>query len=520
MTYRSESWRIRKPAVASPHGLVAAQEREAAEAGAAVLRAGGNAVDAAVVTALCLATTEPWMSGIGGGGVMLIHQARQRRTVGIDYSMTAPAGLDPARYPVVAEEGPEDGLFVWPRVADDRNMIGPEAVAVPGAVAGFALALERFGTWDWARALVPAIEVAERGLAAGWYATLQIAFGMGSGLGRHAEARDTYLPNGAPLVSVTPHAPLRRPLGNLPATLRRLAEAGPDDFYRGETARRLVDDLQEAGSVLGLDDLGAYRAFEVEPLAVPHHDGIVRLMPGLNAGPTFARALGTLDGRLDRSAGPGPEAYLAWAESLAEAYAHRLGHMGHDGDATGRGCTTHLSVVDRAGNMVALTNTLLERFGSRFMAPRTGMLMNNGVYWFDPRPGRANSLKGGVKPLNNMAPVVVTDRDGLGRFALGASGGRRIAPANFQLTSMLLDFGLDLDDAVHRPRIDVSGDGIVTLDRELPDDVKALIAGRHQVVETEASVGQKMFANPQVVMRGNRAAAHIHSPTAAVAVGG
>ena len=258
----------------------------------------------------------------------------------------------------------------------------------------------------------------------------------------------------------------------------------------------------------------------MEPLAVPHHDGVVRLMPGLNAGPTMARALANLDARLDRAAGLDAAAYIAWAEALTEAYEYRFANMGHDGDATGRGCTTHLSVVDAAGNMVTLTNTLLERFGSRFMLPGTGILMNNGVFWFDPRPGRPNSLKGGVKPLNNMAPAVVTGPDGTGRFALGASGGRRIAPAVFQLTSMLLDFGLDLDDAVHRPRIDVSGEGKVTMDRELPPEVRAAIAGRFPTEVTESAVGQKLFANPQIVMRGNQAAAHVQSPTAAVAIGG
>jgi len=520
MTFRSENWSLRKPAVRSRHGLVAAQESEAAAQGAAVLKAGGNAVDAAVVTALCLATTEPWMSGIGGGGVRLIHLAEERRTVGIDYSMTAPAALDPARYPLSGEEAAADALFVWPRVEADRNAIGPESIATPGAVAGFAMALERYGTPDWADALAPAIETAERGLAASWYATLQIAFGMSAGLGRYAAARETYLPGGAPLVSQTPHAPLRRPLGKLPQTLRRLAKAGPRDFYEGETARRIAADIAAAGGPLSLDDLRAYEAVEVEPLAAPHHDGIVRLMPGLNGGPTLARALAALDARLDRAAGLGAAAYVAWAEALSEAYEHRLAHMGHDGDATGRGCTTHLSVVDAAGNMVSLTNTLLERFGSRFMLPGTGILMNNGVFWFDPRPGRPNSLKGGVKPLNNMAPAVVTAPDGSGRFALGASGGRRIAPAVFQLISMLLDFGLDLDDAMHRPRIDVSGEGKVTIDREAPPEARAALAARFPTEETESAVGQKLFANPQIVMRGNAAAAHVQSPTAAVASGG
>jgi gamma-glutamyltranspeptidase / glutathione hydrolase len=207
---------------------------------------------------------------------------------------------------------------------------------------------------------------------------------------------------------------------------------------------------------------------------------------------------------------------------LSEAYQFRFEHLGHDGDPQLLGTTTHLSVVDEAGNMVSLTNTLLERFGSRVMLPGTGIMMNNGIMWFDPRPGRPNSLAPGRRPLSNMCPVIAT-REGAGWFALGASGGRRIVPAVFQLTSFLIDFGLDLDAAYGTPRIDASGGEAVFVDRRLPCDVIQALGARMAVTETEHTVHPKMFANPQTVLRAggrNSAAVTIHSPTAAVAVAG
>lgn len=517
----SDHWEIRKPAIVSDKGLVAAQEGEAAAAGAAILAAGGNAVDAAVATALALGCTEPWMSGIGGGGFMLVHLAAERRTHAVEFGMVSPAALDPGRYALATGEGPEEGLFVWPRVVEDRNIFGAEAVCVPGAVAGLSLALERFGTRPWAEVIAPAIELADRGLAVSWYNTLQIAYGAAAGLGRYATTRETYLPGGAPPTSLTPHEPKRVRLGNLPATLRRLAEAGPRDFYEGEIARRIVHDMQAAGGALSLDDLAGYRANVVEPMALAYRDATVHLVPGLNGSPTFARALRRIAETLDPGRGLGPDAYLAYAEALREAYAFRFEHLGHDGDPQLLGCTTHLSVIDAAGNMVALTNTLLERFGSRLMLPETGILMNNGMMWFDPRPGRPNSIAPGRRPLSNMCPVLATHGDGRGWFALGASGGRRIVPACFQLTSMLIDFGMSMDEAWNAPRIDVSGTETVVCDGRLDSATVDALAARFPVTVTEQAVLPNMFATPQGVMRldgRNCAAARVQTPTATVAV--
>jgi gamma-glutamyltranspeptidase/glutathione hydrolase len=185
---------------------------------------------------------------------------------------------------------------------------------------------------------------------------------------------------------------------------------------------------------------------------------------------------------------------------LLAAYRERLATMGDIDDGRDPACTTHLCVVDRAGDMVSLTQTLLSPFGSRVVSPSTGILLNNGVMWFDPRPGRPNSLAPGKRPLSNMCPVVAM-RGGAPWLALGASGGRRILPAVLQISSMLADCGLDLESAMHLPRIDVSGGAEVVVDRRLAPEVLAGLRARFQVREAEHLVMPKLFACPTAVLR-------------------
>jgi gamma-glutamyltranspeptidase/glutathione hydrolase len=185
--------------------------------------------------------------------------------------------------------------------------------------------------------------------------------------------------------------------------------------------------------------------------------------------------------------------------------------------------TTHLSVTDRDGNMVALTNTLLSRFGSKVVLPQTGITMNNGMMWFDPEPGKPNSIAAGKRPLSNMCPVVIT-RDGAPWAALGASGGRRIIPAIVQLTSFMVDFGMPLEKAFAVPRLDASTDKVVCDNRFPPEVVEALSA-RLPVEIVENTLYPGHFANPSAVMRPqasnlNTGMAHIYSPSAAAMVGG
>jgi gamma-glutamyltranspeptidase/glutathione hydrolase len=487
----------RKAVVKSPHGVVAAQSRLAAAAGASLLAAGGNAVDAAVATGFAAGVVEPWMNGLGGGGFMVVAKADGSPPQVVDFAMVAPAALDPADYPLA--NGTAQALFGWPAVTEDRNLKGYPSIAIPGQVEGMRVALERFGSVSWRQALSPAIELAERGLPLDWYTTLSIAVEAPE-LAEFPAARAVYLPGGLPPVPPEEGAG-HLPLGNLARTLRRLAEAGARDFYEGEVATAMLRDLGKGGSRLSAADLCNYRATIVPALDIGYRGVSVAAVPGLSGGPTLADVLGRLGRSLQDTklaAGPSAAAYAAYADAFAQAYAARLERLGEGAPAPS--CTTHLSVVDRQGTMVALTQTLLSRFGSKVVLPETGVLMNNGILWFDPRPGRPNSIAPGRRPLANMCPVVVR-RDAAPWFALGASGGRRIMPAVAQVLSFLVDYGMTLEEAFHQPRLDVSGEGRAILDVRLPAEVESAVAARMPVLREPTSVYPAQFACPSAVLR-------------------
>jgi len=283
----------------------------------------------------------------------------------------------------------------------------------------------------------------------------------------------------------------------LAQTLERLSREGPDDFYAGQIARSLVRDVHQLGGKLALSDLRSYETQTSDVAPKAYRQSTLFAAPELTAGPTLAHALELLESQMPGGATLDAQAYCHMTKALITAYEHRLLHGGEVDDTASPACTTHLSVVDANGNMVALTQTLLSVFGSRVVLPTTGMLMNNGMMWFDPRPGGPNSIAPGKRPLSNMCPTIVRRGDGH-LFALGASGGRRIMPAVFQLVSFLTDFGMSLDEAMHTPRIDYSGSGVVTANNAL--DVE-ILAGLQAEFDTQAlydSVYPSYFACPNV----------------------
>ncbi len=512
-----ETWCVSKPAVHSDRGLVVSQHAKASEIGAAVLRDGGNAVDAAVATGFALGVLEPWMSGIGGCGYLLVYLAASNEWHAVDFGVRASAALDPADYPLREGVGPD--LFQWQSVLDDRNVSGPYSVAVPGHVAGLATALDRFGTRPFAELMAPAIELADAGLAVDWFASLKIASAAPM-LSRYTESRRVYLPGGfAPVGEWGGPVPILS-YGSLNETLRRLADAGPRDFYEGEIAARILDDANALGIRLTPDDLSGYNA-RVTPIETfSYRDATIGMAPGLTAGPTFRDALGRLEQRCSAatSSAPNAEYVTAYAEALTAAYAQRLATLGDHDDSRAPACTSHISVADRDGNLVALTQTLLSIFGSKVVLPQTGILMNNGVMWFDPRPGRPNSIAPGKRPLSNMCPALVIRADG-SRYALGASGGRRIMPAVLQLTSGVIDFGMSVDCLLDAPRIDVGGSSRVTVDDRFDDSIIAALRECFSIDVVQNRVYPNYFACPNVVgydpaARRTSGAAFIMSPWA------
>ncbi len=492
-----QNWTVRKPVARSCGGIVATQNRIAGEAGARILAAGGNAVDAAVATGFALAAVEPWNSGLGGVGYMLVYLAQENRIEVVDFSPVSPRALDPADYPLTG--GVTRDLFAWPTVKDDRNVHGPLSFAVPGHVDGLGLALEKFGSMKWAEVMQPAIEFAEQGIAVDWFLTLKVAT-MAKELGRYPTTRDIWLPRGLPPVTAADTPLERLQLTGLADTLRRLARAGRRDFYEGEVSNSIISDVTKMGGRLSAEDLKNYRARIVAPLETEYRGAQIALPPGLTAGPSMVRALSALGETRLRSGGPHADAFIAYARVLRDAYAERLQTMGETSDRSAPSTTTHLNVIDRHGNMVALTQTLLSVFGSKVVLPSTGILMNNGIMWFDPQPGRPNSLAPNTRPLTNMCPLIARRFDGKPWFAIGASGGRRIFPAVFQIASFLIDHGMTLEDAFHQPRIDASGSDTVGIDPRLPDAIQKALSEKFPVAPTELVVYPTNFACPSAVL--------------------
>jgi gamma-glutamyltranspeptidase/glutathione hydrolase len=474
--------------------LAASQSRDAAAAGARILAQDGHAVDAAVAVSLALGAVEPWMSGLGGGGFATLYDAGKREVRCLDYGMIAPAAIDPADYPLTGRPT-EEGFFGWPGVLEDRNILGPHSVAVPGLVAGLGLAHRTYGRLPWADLVQPAIALAERGLSLDWYGAMSLLV-EAKGLARFEACRSVYLPNGRVPQPFEEGVAVFLKLGRLIDTLKKLASPdGPERFYRGDIAADLVRDLQAAGSRISIADLERYEARFIDPVEIAYRDAKVYAPSGLTAGPTLKRVLTEWSERLPKGAAPEAAHYAIYAEALDRAYRDRLANMGANDSESRPSCTSHFCVADKDGNVVAWTQTLLSRFGSFVLSPSTGILMNNGIMWFDPVPGKPNSIRSGGRPLSNMCPTVALSPK-IGALAVGASGGRKIMPSVAQILSFMLDFGMDLDRAFHCPRIDVSGGDVALIDRRLGHSVLNAVGKSMKAELTDLAPYPAQFANP------------------------
>ena len=443
----------RKPGLFSDNGVCVAQNAHAARIGAETLARGGNAFDAATAISFALGVLEPWMSGIGGGGGLLFRDAGAGIIQGIDFGLVAPQNLDPSTYAL--KDGYSDDMFGWRKVNGDRNVTGVHAVATPGVVAGLGRLHAYGGKLPWADLLAPAIDLARSGVAGDWYSQIFISTNAAR-LRQNAAMADTFLDNGQPPIAIdlaTHNAKWCLP--GLADTLVRLAEAGWEDFYRGDLAREIARETSASGCSLGLADLHDYDARSSAAQNVQYRDAQVYLAPGLSAGKTLARTLELMP------KAPGEDWHRHIALALQKAQAER---WAQDGDITPPktpDCTTHFSVCDSAGNLVSVTQTILSAFGAGVMLPQTGIILNNGMMWFDPEPGKPNSIGPGKRCLMNISPAILAQNDHYS--ALGAAGGRRILSAVAQLIGLMTDHGLTPEDAIHAPRLDCSVPGRVTV---------------------------------------------------------
>lgn len=496
-----QHWQVTKPAASGKRGMVVSQSRDAAEAGVAVLEAGGNAIDAAVATAFALSTAEPWNSGLGGIGFGLVHRAGEPNAKVVDFGPVAPRHLSPANFKLTGVMTTDN--FRWEGVEGDTNIHGPLSVAVPSSVAGYERLHSTWGRLPLAEVMAPAVALAKRGLPVDWFSSAKI-LGSAAILRRYAESARIYLKDGLPPVPLASGAASYLRQGRLADTLERLSEAGLRDYYEGDVAASIAADIKAAGGVIDAGDLRATAARVVAATEIPWRNGrTLQLASRLTAAPTLARVLETM---VNAPYGARPDAawYALLARTLKAAYAERLAGLGADEPAKepagAETCTTHLTTCDAEGNMVALTTTLMSSFGSRLALPGTGVMLNNGIMWFDPRPNQANSIAPGKRPLTNMCPVIMK-QDGQPVLAVGASGGRRILASVFQLMSFIADFGMTPAEAAHQPRLDVSSADEITADGRLPAEVLAALEAEGGLEVVENTAVPVNFACPNVIVR-------------------
>ncbi len=504
----------KQPATGS-RGMVVSNHPLASAAGAEMLLSGGNAIDAAVATLFALTVVEPMMVGVLGGGLQHIRLADARHLV-IDGLSTAPAS---ARADMFAPLG--DGKLPNAReTTGRRNAVGGAAVAVPGALAAWCLALERHGTRQLARVMAPAIRLAEGGFTVTPYLSDCIR-DCAADLAGDAGLASLFLPEGAPL-----KAGARLVQSDYAATLKRIAAEGPGALHGGALGALVAEHLASRGGHVTLADLAGYAPLIREPIisAYRGHE-IVGPPPPASSGVHIAQMLNILEGEDVGAMGFGsPDAIHLMAEALKIAFADRavatadpafvdvpvarLISKSYAAErraeldrsrarAWGPGLamgglesadTTHVTVADGFGNVVSATQTINGLFGACVQIPGTGMIANNYMFNFDPHPGRALSIAPGKRVFTSMAPMMVM-RDGQVLHALGLPGGLRIFPSAMQAIVNLIDHGMSAQEAVEAPRIWTEG-GPLEIEPAIPDTVADALAERgHAILRVNRIAG-------------------------------
>jgi gamma-glutamyltranspeptidase/glutathione hydrolase len=487
--YRVENWTVAKSVARGRGGMVVSQHAVAAAIGARILRDGGNAIDASIAAAFALQAVEPWMSGLAACGFGLLAEPGHP-PISIDFSGQAPGTIDPALF--VPDPDGKLTFLGMAQSAEGRNVAGAGSVVVPGIVAGLAALHSEGASESWTRLMEPAIDRLRAGLTVDWHTTLAIALAAGP-LATDPGCRDLFLPDGWP-----PQTGSVLDFGVQADTLATLAKDGPDAFYNGPIGTAWVDDLAASGSTIQRSDLAGYRSRRTVAALADRLDHQIVLPPDNSGSRRLAAALRSVELAQTEPDRPGPQFYAAIVEALRganESHAARLRTPPGDG-----GSTTHLNVVDADGRVVALTFTLLNRFGAKHRSSATGILGNDGMAWFDILPGSRRTLAPGAWAQSNMCPIIAM-RDGVPVASFGASGGNQIVPALTQVAAFALGYGMDAGAAIHQPRINVAPTGAITADCGLQTEIVQRLGDFGPVSLSQRTVFPRPFASPSAIVR-------------------
>jgi gamma-glutamyltranspeptidase/glutathione hydrolase len=501
------------PAVSS-RGMVVSNHPLASSAGAEMLAAGGNAIDAAIATLFTLTVVEPMMVGIIGGGMAHIRLADGSHRV-VDGQSTVPASVRDNTY--TSRPGSAHDVF---DTVGNENLTGPKAVAVPGSLKAWCETLRRFGTMPLAEVMQPAIKHAVRGYAATPYLHECIRESAEE-MRKDKPIAAIYLPDGEPL-----KVGARVVQSEYAETLRYIADHGETALYEGPLGDVLADYMEKSGGFIRRADLVSYKTVERQPIRADYRGWtILGPPPPAASGVHIAQMLNILEGFDIAGLGFGTAETIHYlAEVLKIAFADRAAASG-DPDYVGvpvehltskayagerrraidparaqvwgagvmqlEGAhTTHMTAADSFGNVVASTQTINNLFGAKILIPGLGAIANNYMNLFDPRPGHALSLAPGKRVTTSMSPMMAL-RDGKLKFALGLPGGKRIFPSAMQALVNLIDHGMSLQEAVEAPRVWTEGNAL-EVEQAVPDGVRTRLASLGHKVEAVSTVAGGM----------------------------
>lgn len=505
------------------HGMVASQETLASHVGVEILKQGGNAVDAAVAVAFSLAVTLPRAGNIGGGGFMLVHIAKENKTIAIDYREMAPSR---ATKNIFLDENGD----AVPKLSREHGL----AVGVPGTVMGMSLALEKYGTMTLAQVIAPAIEQARNGIKVSRDLSTSLS-GLKQRLSKWPSTADIFYKADGSDYQVDDL--LKQP--ELAHSLSLIAKNGAQGFYQGETATKLVEAVEKAGGIMTLADLKNYHAVEREPVRGEYRGyQVVSMPPPSSGGIHIIEMLNVLQHfPIDKFGHNTAKTLHVMAETMKHAYADRSEYLGdpdfytvpvdaltsteyakkiasqinldkatpsndikpgklapYESDQT-----THFSVVDKWGNAVSNTYTLNFSYGSGLVAKGTGILLNNEMDDFSAKPGvpngfgliggAANAVEGNKRPLSSMTPTMVM-KDGKPFLITGSPGGSRIITTTLQVIMNVIDHHLNIAEATNAPRVHHQWQpDVLRVESSLNQDTVSLLEAKGHKVIAQPAMG-------------------------------